>query len=28
LADTVVFCTIAIYGVITGGEFLSYVIVG
>ena len=28
LADTVVFCTIAFYGVITGGEFLNYVIVG
>lgn len=27
-ADTVVFCTIAFYGVITGGEFLNYVIVG
>ncbi len=28
LADTVVFCTIAFYGVITGGEFLTYVVVG
>ena len=28
LADTVVFCTIAFYGVITGAEFLNYVIVG
>lgn len=28
LADTVVFCTIAFYGVITGGEFLNYVITG
>ncbi|NQU37219.1 MAG: queuosine precursor transporter [Actinobacteria bacterium] len=28
LADTVVFCTIAFYGVITGGEFLNYVIIG
>jgi queuosine precursor transporter len=28
LADTVVFCTVAFYGVITGGEFLNYVIVG
>jgi uncharacterized integral membrane protein (TIGR00697 family) len=28
LADTVVFCTVAFYGVITGGEFLSYVITG
>ena len=28
LADTVVFCTIAFYGIITGGEFLNYVIVG
>lgn len=27
-ADTVVFCTIAFYGIITGGEFLNYVIVG
>ena len=27
-ADTVVFCTIAFYGVITGGAFLNYVIVG
>lgn len=27
-ADTIVFCTIAFYGVITGGEFLNYVIVG
>ncbi len=27
-ADTVVFCTIAFYGVITGGEFLIYVIFG
>lgn len=27
-ADTVVFCTIAFYGVITGAEFLNYVIVG
>jgi len=27
-ADTVVFCTIAFYGVITGGEFLNYVITG
>lgn len=27
-ADTVVFCTIAFYGVITGVEFLNYVIVG
>ncbi len=27
-ADTVVFCTIAFYGVITGGEFLNYVIIG
>ena len=28
LADTVVFCTIAFYGVITGGDFLNYVIAG
>lgn len=28
LADTVVFCTIAFYGIITGGEFVNYVIVG
>ncbi len=28
IADTVVFCTIAFYGVITGAEFLNYVIVG
>lgn len=28
LADTVVFCFIAFYGVITGTEFLNYVIVG
>ena len=27
-ADTVVFCTIAFYGVITGGDFATYVIVG
>jgi len=27
-ADTLVFCTIAFYGVITGGEFVNYVIVG
>ncbi|MGV1037506.1 MAG: queuosine precursor transporter [Candidatus Nanopelagicales bacterium] len=27
-ADTVVFCTIAFYGIITGGDFLNYVIVG
>ena len=27
-ADTIVFCTIAFYGVITGGEFINYVIVG
>jgi len=27
-ADTVVFCTIAFYGVITGGDFLTYVLVG
>ncbi len=28
LADTLVFCTIAFYGVITGADFLNYVIVG
>lgn len=28
LADTVVFCTIAFYGVLAGGEFLNYVITG
>lgn len=28
LADTVVFCTIAFFGVITGAEFLIYVVVG
>lgn len=28
LADTVVFCTIAFYGIITGGEFLNYVVIG
>lgn len=28
LADTLVFCTIAFYGVITGAEFVNYVIVG
>lgn len=28
LADTLVFCTIAFYGVITGAEFANYVIVG
>ncbi len=28
LADTVVFCTIAFYGVITGGDFINYVVVG
>ncbi|MEY3408118.1 MAG: hypothetical protein RL038_1179 [Actinomycetota bacterium] len=28
LADTVVFCTIAFYGVITGGDFLNYVVTG
>ncbi len=28
LADTVVFCTIAFFGVITGAEFVSYVITG
>ena len=28
LADTLVFCTIAFYGIITGAEFANYVIVG
>lgn len=28
LADTIVFCTIAFYGVITGAEFLNYVVTG
>lgn len=28
LVDTAVFCTIAFYGVVTGAEFLNYVIVG
>lgn len=28
LADTVVFCTIAFYGIITGAEFLNYVVTG
>lgn len=28
LADTIIFCTIAFYGVITGAEFLNYVVVG
>lgn len=28
LADTVVFCTIAFYGIITGPEFLNYVLFG
>lgn len=28
LADTLVFCTIAFYGVITGGSFVNYVLVG
>ncbi len=27
-ADTLVFCTIAFYGVITGGDFITYVLVG
>lgn len=27
-ADTIVFCTIAFYGILTGGDFLNYVIVG
>lgn len=28
LADTVVFCTIAFFGVITGAEFITYVVIG
>lgn len=28
LADTVVFCTVAFYGVITGAEFINYVVTG
>lgn len=28
LADTLVFCSVAFYGVITGAEFVNYVIVG
>jgi len=28
LADTLIFCTIAFYGVITGADFINYVIVG
>lgn len=28
LADTIVFCTIAFYGVITGADFLNYVVTG
>lgn len=28
LADTLLFCTVAFYGVITGAEFLNYLIVG
>ena len=27
-ADTLVFCTIAFYGIITGGEFVNYVVTG
>lgn len=27
-ADTAIFCTIAFYGVITGGDFLTYVLIG
>ena len=27
-ADTLVFCTVAFYGVITGADFLNYVLVG
>jgi len=28
LADTVVFCTIAFYGILTGSDFVNYVVVG
>jgi uncharacterized integral membrane protein (TIGR00697 family) len=28
LADTLVFCTIAFYGIITGADFLNYVVTG
>lgn len=28
LADTVVFCTVAFYGILTGADFINYVIVG
>jgi len=28
LADTIVFCTIAFYGILTGKDFLNYVVVG
>ena len=28
VADTLIFCTIAFYGVITGAEFLNYVVTG
>lgn len=28
LADTIIFCTIAFYGVITGSQFLNYLLVG
>ncbi|MEY3277958.1 MAG: hypothetical protein RLZZ426_444 [Actinomycetota bacterium] len=28
LADTVVFCTIAFYGIITGADFINYVVTG
>ena len=27
-ADTLVFCTVAFYGVITGADFINYVLVG
>lgn len=27
-ADTLVFCTIAFYGILTGGDFINYVVVG
>ncbi len=28
LADTLIFCTIAFYGIITGSDFINYVVVG
>ena len=28
ILDTLIFCTVAFYGVITGAEFLNYLVVG